>query len=89
MREFRISPRGVLYFCLFLVLFGAAMKADEGTGYLNVAWTILVWGGLLFGSLLLLARLWAVRHDAEAGRRVREQGAYGLLPPKLRDWLFS
>ena len=89
MRDFRISPRGVLYFCLFLVLFGAAMKADAGTGYLDKAWTILVWSGLLVGSLLLLARLWAVRHDAGVSRLVGEKSAYGLLPPRLRDWLFS
>ena len=88
MRDLRISPRGVLLFCLFLVLFGAAMRMDGRTGYMNLAWMILVWSGLLFGSLLLGIRLFASRHDPEAARRIQARGAYGLLPAKLRDWLF-
>lgn len=89
MHNVRISPRGVLLFCLFLVLFGAAMRLDGGTGYLGLVWTVLVWSGLLFGSLLLCARLFASRRDPETARRIQARGAYGLLPAKLRDWLFS
>ena len=87
-RDFRISPTGVLYFCLFLVLFGAAMKLDGGTGRLNAVWSLLVWSGLITGSLLLLARLWASRHNREAARRIQAKGVYGLLPSRIRDWLF-
>jgi hypothetical protein len=89
MHNFRTSPRGLIYFCLFLVLFGAAMKLDDQTGYLNVAWTISVWGGLFLGSLVLLGRLWASRSNPDGARRIVARGAYGLLPVKLRDWLFS
>ena len=89
MHNVRISPRGVLLFCLFLVLFGAAMRLDGGTGYFGPVWTVLVWSGLLFGSLLLCARLFASRHDPDIARRIQARGAYGLLPAKLREWLFS
>ena len=89
MHGFRISPRGVLFFCLSLVLFGAAMQADGETRTLGFVWMILVWSGLLFGSLLLCARLFASRHDPDAARRIQARGAYGLLPARLRDWLFS
>lgn len=89
MRDFRISPRGMLWFCLFIVLFGAAMKLDDTVGHVRIVWTILVWSGLLLGSLLLVARLFAARHDPETARRIQAQGAYGLLPARLRDWLFS
>ncbi|HEX7919594.1 MAG TPA: hypothetical protein VF583_01465 [Bradyrhizobium sp.] len=89
MQDFRVSPRGVVTFCLFIVLFGAAMKLDGAVGYVRIVWTILVWNGLLLGSLLLVARLFAARHDPEAARRIQAQGAYGLLPARLRDWLFS
>jgi hypothetical protein len=88
MRDFRVSPKGITFFCLFLVLFGLAIKADGGTGYGNLVWSILIWSVLLIGSLLLLARLWASRHDPVAARRIAARGAHGLLPAKLRDWLF-
>jgi len=89
MQNFRVSPRGLAYFCLFLVLFTAAIKVDGGTGYGNVVWTIMVWSELLVGSLLLFTRLWVSNRDPGAVRRITSQGAYGLLPAKVRDWLFS
>jgi hypothetical protein len=89
MRGFRVSPRGTIYFCLFVALLGAAIMADGGTGYGNVVWRILRWGVLLVGSLLLLTRLWAARHDPDAARHIEAKGLYGLTPPKLRDWLFG
>ncbi len=45
----------------------------------HFVWTILVWSGLLFTA----------RHDPAAVRRIQAQGAYGLLSPRLRDWLLS
>ena len=89
MRDFRVSPRGILCFCLFVALFGAAMMLDQATGRLNLLWSVFVWAGLFVGSVILSSRLWAVRHDPEATRRIQARGAYGLLPAKLRDWLFS
>jgi hypothetical protein len=89
MRDFRVSARGFIYLCLFAVLLIVAIKANLGTGYGNVAWQIFRWGVLLIGSLLLLTRLWATRHDPNAARRIEAKGLYGLTPPKLRDWLFG
>jgi hypothetical protein len=88
MRDFRVSPKGILYFSIFLVLFGATMRLDGGTGPFSAVWRLLFWSGLITGSLLLLARLWAFRHDGEAARSIQAKGAYGLLPSKVRDWLF-
>jgi uncharacterized membrane protein YhaH (DUF805 family) len=84
MHGFRISPRGVLYFCIFVVAFAAAIKAGGGSGTGNLIWTVLIWSFVLLGSLVLLARLWASRHDADASGRAIAKGAYGLLPPWLR-----
>ena len=89
MRDFRVSPRGILCFCLFVALFGAAMMLDEATGRLNLLWSVFVWAGLFVGSVIQPDRLWAAIHDPEAARRIQARGAYGLLPAKLRDWLFS
>jgi hypothetical protein len=88
MRHFRFSPKGLIYFCLFVVLFSAAIMADHGTGYGNLIWNIFVWGALVVGSLLLLSRIWLARRDPDAQRRIVAKGAYGLLPPKLRKWFF-
>jgi hypothetical protein len=89
MRGFRISPKGFIYFSLFVVLLIVAIKTNLGTGYGNVVWQIFRWGVLLVGSLLLLSRLWRARHDPAAARRIEAKGLYGLTPPKLRDWLFG
>jgi hypothetical protein len=89
MRDFRVSPKGLIYFCLFVALLIVATKANLGTGYGNVVWQVFRWGVLLAGSLLLLTRLWAARHDPDAARRVEAKGLYGLTPPKLREWLFG
>jgi hypothetical protein len=89
MRNFRVSLKGLIYFCLFGVLVTVAVLAGGATGYGNAAFQIFRWGLLLVGSLLLLTRLWAVRHDSDEVRRVEAKGLYGLTPPKLRDWLFG
>jgi hypothetical protein len=89
MRDFRVSPKGLIYFCLFVVLLIVAIKASLGTGYGNLVWQVFRWGALLVGSLLLLTRLWAARHDPDAARRIEAKGLYGLTRPKLRDWLFG
>jgi hypothetical protein len=89
MRGFRVSAKGFIYFCVFVVLFTAAIMVGGGTGYGNLVWQIFRWGLLLVGSLLLLTRLWAARHDPDATRRIEAKGLYGLTPPKLRDWLFG
>jgi hypothetical protein len=89
MSGFRVSPKGIIYFCLFVVALTVAIKANLGTGYGNVVWQVFRWGVLLVGSLLLLTRLWRVRHDPDAARRIQAKGLYGLTPPKLRDWLFG
>jgi len=89
MSEFRVSPRGGAYFCLSVALFGIAMMLDGGTGRLSVLWTAMVWAALIAGSLILIARFWTARHDPKAVRKIQAQGAYGLLPAKLRHWLFS
>lgn len=81
MRDFRVSARGLICFCLLVVLLSAAITADRETGYGGVVWQILLWGVLLAGSLLLLARLWAARHDPDAARRIEAKGLYGLTPP--------
>jgi hypothetical protein len=89
MHGFRVSPKGLIYFSLFVVLFTAAIMAGGGTGYGNLVWQIFRWGVLLVGSLLLLTRLWAARSDPDATRRIEAKGLYGLTPKKLRDWLFG
>jgi hypothetical protein len=88
MRGFRVSAKGLIYFCLFAVLLAAAIIAGAATGYGNVVWQTLRWGVLLVGSLLLLTSLWAARRDPDAVRRIEAKGLYGLTPKKLRDWLF-
>jgi hypothetical protein len=89
MRDFRASAKGFVYLCLFAVLLVVAIKANLGTGYGNDVWQVFRWGVLLVGSLVILTRLWAARHDTDAARRIEAKGLYGLTPPRLRDWLFG
>jgi hypothetical protein len=88
MRDFRLWLYAFLYLCLFLLLFGAAIGIDRGSSYLSDAWAVLFWSGVLLGSLLFYARLWAFRRNPDAARHIEARGIFGLLPAKLRDWIF-
>jgi hypothetical protein len=89
MERTSFSPRSLIYFCLFLSVFGALVTLDKGSGLFSQAWPLIILGALAVASILLCARLWSVRRDDDALRRVEARGFYGLLPPRLRDWLFS
>lgn len=90
MRAFRVTPKGFIYFCLFVVLFTAAVLATRGTQYGSIAWPIF----LAVALLLLVTRPWVTRRDPDAASRQKAAAdyfpaTYGLLPPKVRDWFFG
>jgi hypothetical protein len=90
MRDFRVSPKGLIYFCLFAALFAAAVMATTGTEYGSIAWPIFP----AIVLLLLLRRPWVTGRDPDAASRRKGSTDYfpstfGLLPPKVRDWFFG
>jgi hypothetical protein len=90
MRAFRVTPKGFIYFCLFVVLFTAAVLATRGTQYGSIAWPIF----LAVALLLLVTRPWVTRRDPDAASRQKAAAdyfpaTYGLFPPKVRDWFFG
>ncbi len=89
MQDVRFSPRALILFCLAAAIFGGLVAIDKGTGPISRAWPIVLWSGVAIGSVLVAARLWRARRDGEQLRRAEAKGVYGLLPPKVRDWLFS
>lgn len=90
MRAFRVTPKGFIYFGLFVVLFTAAVLATRGTEYGSIAWPIF----LAVALLLLVTRPWVTRRDPDATSRQKAAtdyfpSTYGLFPPKVRDWFFG
>jgi hypothetical protein len=84
----QFSPRALLSFAIFLVSFGALIALNKGTGLVTRIWLPLFWGGVGLASLAIYLRLWRARGSSDEMRKVEARSLYGVLPPKLREWLF-
>jgi hypothetical protein len=43
---------------------------------------------VLGGTFAIYRRMWGARSNTDEIRKVEAQGLYGVLPKKLRNWLF-
>ena len=87
-RRLQFSPRALLSFVIFLVGFGALVALDKGTGLVSRIWLPLFWGGVGLTSLAIYVRMCRARGSSDEVRNVEARSLYGVLPSKLRDWLF-
>jgi predicted choloylglycine hydrolase len=45
-------------------------------------------GPALVAALTINRRMWSARRDFEAVKRIEGESLYGILPKRLREWLF-
>jgi hypothetical protein len=84
----QFSPRALLSFAIFLVAFVGLLALDKGSGVVSRIWLPLFWGTVLLVAGAIYVRLWRARGSIDELKKVEAQSLYGILPPKLRDWLF-
>jgi hypothetical protein len=82
------SPRGLLTFILFMTGFAALILMDQGSGPLSRAWPFLMLCLMVGATVAICRRIWSERSDFEKVRRIESQSLYGVLPRKVREWLF-
>ncbi|MCV0385164.1 MAG: hypothetical protein K5821_01840 [Nitrobacter sp.] len=83
-----VSPKAGLLFVFFLFCFDVLFALDRGEGVVSHIWGPLVWGLIAFASLAIYIRIWRVRKNPGEMRKIEAQSLYGILPLKLRNWLF-
>jgi hypothetical protein len=84
----QFSPLALLSFAIFLVGFGALLAMDKGSGVVSRIWSPLFWGTLLLAAVAIYVRIWRARGSIDEVRKIEAQSLHGILPLKLRDWLF-
>lgn len=82
------SPKGFLIFILFVAGLAATIAMDQGSGPLSKAWPLLTLSLLIGATLAIYSRMWSERRDFEKVRRIESQSLYGVLPKRIREWLF-
>lgn len=88
MSQFHFSPKAFGSFFLFLVAFGVAIAIDRGSGLISRLWPFLILCLLIGGSLAVYRRMWQARTNPNELRKAEAQSLCGVLPKKMRDWLF-
>jgi hypothetical protein len=82
------SPRGFIIFALFLTGFAVLISMDKGSGPISGAWPFLVLCLVIGATVAICRRMWSEGSDFEKVSRIESQSLYGVLPKKVREWLF-
>jgi hypothetical protein len=88
MGPIRFSPKALAGFIFFLLAFGLLFSVDQGSGPVSRAWPILVLVFVVGGTFAIYRSMWRARENPDEIRKAQAQGLYGVLPTKLRNWLF-
>src|SRR5215475_34528 len=88
MSQFHFSPKALGVSFLFLVAFAVLIAVDRRSGAISRIWPFLMLYLFIGGSLVIYRRVWRVRGNPIELRKAEAQSLYGVLPDKLRKWLF-
>jgi hypothetical protein len=88
MDHVRFSPKAFIIFISFLLAFAGLLLMDVSSGVIRRIWPILVLALVVGGTVAICHRMWQARDNSADLRRAEAQGLYGVLPKKLREWLF-
>jgi hypothetical protein len=88
MGRVRYSPKALAGFIFFLLAFGLLISIDRAPVPISQAWPILILVFVVGGTFAIYRRMWCARKNSDEIRKAEAQGLYGVLPIKLRNWLF-
>jgi len=88
MGQLHVSPRALAGFIAFLLVFALLINLDHGSGPISRVWPFIMLIGMLGATAVIYRRMWHARNDAGELRKVEAQSLYGVLPEKLRTWIF-
>ena len=88
MGRVHFAPKAFAGFVFFLIAFGFLISIDRGSGAISRAWPILMLVYLAAGTFAIYRRMWQARNNSDEIRGVEARGLYGVLPTRLRNWLF-
>jgi hypothetical protein len=88
MGHVHFSPKALAGFIFFLLVFGLLISIDQGSVPISHAWPILMLVFVLGGTFAIYRRMWGARSNTDEIRKIEVQGLCGVLPKKLRNWLF-
>jgi hypothetical protein len=88
MGHVHFSPRALAGFVFFLFAFGLLVSIDQDLVPISRAWPLLLLAFVLGGAFGIYRRMWRARNVSDEFRKAETQGLYGILPKKMRNWLF-
>jgi hypothetical protein len=88
MNSVQFRPRGLVYLASFLVVVGALLALDKGSGPVTHVWPWLVLCAWTIASVAIIVRLWRHRHSPDDLKKA-QLGIYPLLPRKMQKWMLG
>ncbi|MBV9982470.1 hypothetical protein [Bradyrhizobium sp.] len=88
MSGLHFSPSGAVIFLFVAGILGVLVILDRGSGAISRVWPFVMLGFLAVATLAIYFPMWAARADFERVGKIESQSLYGVLPRRLREWLF-
>jgi hypothetical protein len=88
MSGLHFSPKGAAIFLFVAAILGVLVVLDRGSGAISKVWPFVMLGLLVVAALAIYFRMWSARADFEQVGKIESQSLYGVLPKRLREWLF-
>jgi hypothetical protein len=88
MTDRHFSRTGLGIFAFVVALLALLVSIDGGSGFISRAWQLAMVLLVVVATLAIYRRIWNTRGDFDDVRRIEGQSLYGVLPRKLRKWLF-
>jgi hypothetical protein len=88
MGQVHVSPKALAGLIGFLLVFALLIDLGHGSGPISRAWPVIMLIGMLGASVAIYRRMWRAGNDPGELRKAEAQSLYGVLPEKLRNWIF-
>lgn len=88
MADRHFSHTGLGIFAFVVAVLALLISIDGGSGFISRAWSLTMLLFVVVATLVIYRRMWNARRDFDDVRRIEGESLYGVLPRKLREWLF-
>ena len=89
MGNFHFSMKSLFAFFGFCILFSVMVALNQAGGHFDSFVPDAVLGFFLFGSFIIVVRMWRSRGDRKEFWRTAHWGQLSVLPPKWRRWVLG